>query len=111
MLFVAKTVNHKGQADEVIEFLKSDSPLAQDINKTYAVIKEVERPKYLPSEVVRKMKDEGFPTFTIAKHAELWRELDAKGPSKGYGVQIAKTWYWYEQWVEVVRTHCKRTAT
>ena len=46
IIFAQKTVNKKGQADRVIEFVKSDSELAQNINKEYAIIKEMEKPKY-----------------------------------------------------------------
>ena len=40
VLFVAKTANRKGQADEVIEFVKAGSALAKNVNKKYAIIKE-----------------------------------------------------------------------
>src|SRR5690606_19134189 len=39
VLFVAKTANRKGQADEVIEFVKADSELAKNVNQKYAIIK------------------------------------------------------------------------
>lgn len=106
ILFVPKTANRKGQADKVIEFVKADSELAQDINKTYAVIKETEKPKYLPNGIVSIMKKEGYPKFNVTAHTNFWKDNDAKNESKGYGVQIAKTWYWYEPWVEEVRKHC-----
>jgi len=48
VLFVAKTANRKGQADRVIEFVKADSSLAQNVNRAYTVIKETERPKHRP---------------------------------------------------------------
>lgn len=56
------------------------------------------------------MRDEGHTRFSITKHAELWRQLDAKNPAKGYGTLLAKTWYWYENWVNVVREHCVQNA-
>ncbi len=107
VLFVAKTANRKGQADEVIEFVKADSPLAEDVNKTYAVIKETERPKYLPKSIVELMRKEGFKRFTMASHTDLWKEMDAKNPGKGYGVEVQKAWYWYDTWVDQVRKHCQ----
>jgi len=107
ILFVPKTANRKGQADRVIEFVKSDSPLVDTVNKEYALIKETEKKKYLPKQIVDLMKEEGFPRFSIHFHTQLWRSLDAKNPSKGYGMMVAgKFWYWYERWVEVVRKHC-----
>lgn len=110
VLFVPKTANRKGQADEVIEFVKADTELASDVNKTYAVIKETERPKYLPSSVVKIMEEEGFANFSIHWHTELWKSKDAKNPGKGLGVEVGKVWYWYDSWVDVVRRHCKENA-
>jgi hypothetical protein len=110
VLFVPKLANRKGQADEVIEFVKADSELAQQVNAHYTTIKEVERPKYLPGEIVRLMKSEGFSDFSMHKHTELWRSLDAKRDGKGFGVQIANTWYWYQPWIEEVRKYCQQPA-
>ena len=110
MLFVPKTANRKGQADKVIEFIKADSELAKDANKHYAVIKETERAKYLPKQVVEKMQASGYPRFTMHSHTQLWKELDAKHASKGLGVLVVKTWYWYEPWIETVESHCAANA-
>lgn len=30
-----------------------------------------------------------------------------KNNTKGYGVQIIKTWYWYDSWLAVVSQHCR----
>lgn len=111
VIFVPKTVNHPNQADQVITFLKPDSDIAQTVNAAYAVVKETEKPKWLPSQIVRRMKEEGYPRFGMHQHTELWKSLDAKNSSKGYGVSIAKTWYWYDPWVGVVRDHCKANAS
>ena len=111
IVFVPVNVNRKGQADRVIEFIKADSPLAEGINKEYALIKETERPKYLPSEIIRLMAKDGFPRFKMGIHTHLWKTLDAKNPTKNYGVQIAKTWYWYESWLNVVREYCAKNST
>jgi len=110
VLFVPKTANRKGQADEVIEFVKADTELASDVNKTYAVIKETERPKHLPSKIVEMMKKEGYKHFNQYHHTQLWKSKDAKADGKGYGVYVERQWYWYESWVEVVREHCKGNA-
>jgi hypothetical protein len=110
VLFVAKTANRKGQADEVIEFVKADSALAADVNKAYAVIRETERPKHLPSGILKLMKQEGYNHFTMHDHTTLWQEADAKAGSKGFGVQVEKAWYWYDSWVDFVRNHCESNA-
>jgi hypothetical protein len=106
VLFVPKTANRKGQADKVIEFIKADSELAKGVNKHYAVVKETEKAKYLPKQVVEKMQASGYPRFTMHCHTQLWKDSDAKQPSKGLGVLVVKTWYWYEPWIEIVAAHC-----
>lgn len=105
-IFVPKLANHRGQADRAIEFISADSELAKEVEKQYWVQKEVERPKYLPKQVVTRMNVEGYTNFRMYRHTQLWKQMDAKNPSKGYGVKVAETWYWYERWVEVVREHC-----
>lgn len=107
VFFVAKTANRKGQADEVIEFVKPDSEIAKSANISYAMIRETERPKYLPSKIVAIMQEEGFIGFKTHLHTEFWQAQDAKNLAKGFGVQVEKTWYWYENWLERVREHCK----
>lgn len=110
MLFVPKLVGNPGHADEVIEFLKSDSELAQSVNRDYVTFKEVERPKFLPSRIVRMLRDDGFRNFTMHWHTELWHSLNAKDPSKGWGVEVGGTWYWYSSWVDQVRAHCTENS-
>lgn len=110
VLFVAKTANRKGQADQVIEFVKAESDFAQQVNQTYTVIKETERPKNLPSGVVQLMKTEGFPRFSMTAHTNLWKQMDGKNPGKGLGTHVQKTWYWYETWIEEVRKHCRENS-
>jgi len=109
ILFVAKTANRKGQADRVIEFVKSDSPLAQNVNAEYAVIKETDRAKFIPSQIVQQMKCRGFVKFSMHNHTNLWKSMDAKNPGKGLGVKVAdKNWHWYQSWVDIVLEHCRK---
>ncbi len=111
ILFVPKTANRKDQADRVIEFVKSDSQMAEALKKEYAVYKEMEKPKYLPGQIVAKMTAEGFPNFSIHYHTLLWKRLDAKNEGKGYGIRVAGIhWHWYERWVDVVRKHCQENS-
>lgn len=110
MLFVPKLVGKRGQADEVIEFLRPDSDIAQSINRDYVALKEVERPKFKPGQVVQTMQDEGYTKFSMHWHTELWKELDGRAPGKGWGVWVADTWYWYASWVDIVREHCRTYA-
>jgi hypothetical protein len=81
--------------------------LAEAINKEYFVIKETEKRKYLPKQIVELMKKEGYPKFSIHYHTLLWKSLDAKKLGNGYGTLVAdKEWHWYESWVKEVRKHC-----
>ena len=109
--FVPKMAKSRGQADKVIEFISADSPLADKVNTQYAMIKETDRNKYLPGQIVAKMREEGFAEFNMHHHTELWKSLKARDPGKGYGVWVAdKFWYWYERWVDEVRKHCRENA-
>jgi len=107
VLFVRKSANRKGQADRVFEFIDPASPLAEGLNTEYVVIKERERAKYLPKQIVDLMAEEGYGNFKIHNHTDLWKAEDARNPSKGYGAWVVGKWYWYDSWVDVVRRHCK----
>lgn len=111
-LFVPKTANHIGQADRVIEFVKENSDLAENINKEYVLIKESEKTKFLASQVVEIMKSKGYAKFTMHKHTELWKTNDAKNPTKCYGGIVAgKHWYWYQTWIKFVEEHCRNNES
>lgn len=100
LLFTKKLVNKPGQADCVVEFIDPNSELAKEIDKQYWVKKEVEKKKYRPIDVVARVKEAGFGKFRLSKeHVEMWRSEGAKNPAKGYGIEVAGQWYWYERWV------------
>ena len=107
-LFVPVVTSRRAQADKVIEFVRGDSELGKAINTEYqqAYLKEVERPKHLPGQIVELMKKEGYPRFNMFHHTQLWTQLDAKNPGKGFGVMVANSWFWYDRWVDEVRKHC-----
>ena len=103
-LFVPVVTSKEAQADEVIQFVRADSELGKALNEVF--LKKVERPKSLPGEIVRMMRNEGHDGFNMHHHTALWKEMDAKSPGKGFRVMVAKTWYWYDRWVDEVRKHC-----
>lgn len=109
ILFVEINANRKGQADRVIEFVKPDSSLKEEIDRI--LIKETEKNKYLPSNVVSIMQQEGFTKFKMYNHTTLWKSENAKDPNKHLGVLIAKTWFWYDAWLQIVRKHCQDNAS
>ncbi len=110
ILFTKKLTGKRGQADRLIEFINPESTLAKNISKEYWVQKEVEKPKYLPSEVVKIAQEAGFTNFGIQRHAKLWKKEDAKNLGKGYGTMVSKQWYWYQRWVDFVLEYL-RTIT
>lgn len=108
VLFVPKTANRKGQADQAIEFLRPDSELAKQVNKRYVLIKENEKEKFLPKKIVELAQDKGFGKFNMYAFTELWKKEDAKNPEKHLGTMVAgKTWYWYQSWLDYVLKFCE----
>lgn len=106
VIFVPKIANTKGQADRAVEFVKAGSDQAEEMNKTY--LKEVDKARYRPGNVVAKMNAAGFPKFNMTNHTDLWKALDAKNPTKGYGIETESDgWRWYERWVDAVLQHCE----
>ena len=100
-------VVNKSRGDDLqyVEVLGIGSTAPTGITPTY--LKEVEKQKYRPSDVVKKMQEEGYADFSITVHTNLWKDKDGKNSKHSYGTTIAGTWYWYEKWVnEVVRPFC-----
>lgn len=111
LLFIRKLTNKKELTDRAIEFISAESPLAKTVDHDYWVLKEVERKKYRPSDIVKIMHEEGYPRFGMHDHTQLWKRLDARNLGKGYGTEVVPgQWLWYDRWVGVVRQHCKENA-
>jgi hypothetical protein len=104
VFMVHKTANRAPGADLAVELVPPGSDIAEKFN---LALKEVEKRKYLPKEIVRMMKGEGWDRFTIDSHTKLWKRLNAQDPAKGYGaIAVGKQWCWYETWVNRVREEC-----
>lgn len=102
---VGRTANRAPGADLAVELVPPGSDVAEKFN---IALKEVEKKKYLPSEVVAQIKADGWKRFTMDSHTKLWKRLDAKNPAKGYGaIAVGNTWCWYETWLNRVREECK----
>jgi hypothetical protein len=78
--------------------------LAGEIERV--LIRETEKKKYIPSEIVRIMQQEGYPKFKMGQHTELWQTKQAKDENKHFGAKVSKTWYWYDSWLAEVRKYC-----
>ncbi|WP_315744155.1 MULTISPECIES: DUF3644 domain-containing protein [unclassified Bradyrhizobium] len=106
VFMVGRTANRAPSADLAVEIVPAGSEVAEKFN---IALKEVEKKKYLPSEIVAKIKAEGWNRFTMDGHTRLWKKLDAKNPAKGYGaIAVGKTWCWYETWLNRVREECEQ---
>jgi hypothetical protein len=108
LLFKRKLVNRPGQADRVVEFIDPHSDIAKQIDKEYWVKKEIERPKFRAKDVVEAVRQAGFTSFRVGReHLDMWKAEDAKNPTKGYGVEVQGTWYWYQTWIDRCMEICK----
>lgn len=106
VFMVHKTANRAPGADLAVELVPPGSDIAEKFN---LALKEVEKRKYLPSEIVATIKAEGWDRFTMDSHTKLWKRLDARNPAKGYGtVAVGKVWSWYETWLNRVREECQQ---
>ncbi len=95
-----------GETDEVIKFLPADSPQAQGLNTKYALIKELEKKKYLSKEIVDLMHSKGYTWFNVGEMTSFWKN---KLKSRDiYGVYVTNSqWMWYENWIPVIEKHCQ----
>jgi hypothetical protein len=102
--FTPVLANRPAGADQVIEFSKATPQQAGAI----AFVKEVDRRKYRPGQIVKMMKAEGYRRFTMQSHTDLWNVEKAKDPKLGFGSPLFGTegWGWNEKWVAHVREHC-----
>ena len=90
-----------------VEVIPIGSDISTQINGILA-LKEVEKKKYFPKQIVKLMHDEGWTRFTMHRHTEFWKRRDAKNPKKGFGaVAVGNMWCWYETWVKEVRKECE----
>jgi hypothetical protein len=62
----------------------------------------------LPLGVSGSFEKIAMEIFKIYQHTRLWQFENAKDISKGFGVIVVKTWYWYESWLNFVRNHCEQ---
>jgi Protein of unknown function (DUF3644) len=103
---IHRTANRAPGADLAVEIVPPGSEIDKKITMA---LKEVEKRKYLPTEIVSIINAEGWDLFTMDSHTKLWKRLDAKNPAKGFGaVAVGKQWCWYETWLDQIRKECRR---
>lgn len=97
---VPRLVNNRNKADQLIHYSAADSKIGM-------AVKEVERTKYRPSDIVNFAKSQGH-TLNMTTFVNFWKTLDPKRqPGKGYGVQISGQWYWYQNMLDAFLNHLK----
>ena len=102
--------NSKKTSDNFVVLSPYDNEQANQASSI--VLKKIEPLKFLPSEIVRIIKDKGFLKFRIYEHTQLVKLLKAKHGQdindRGgeYGIWIGKSWYYYENWINKVAHHC-----
>ncbi|MHA3318577.1 DUF3644 domain-containing protein [Legionella pneumophila] len=99
-----KITSKRTSADLSIEF--SDSEVDAKGERQTIFLKEREKEKFKPKQIVQIMSEEGYKKFSIHYHTKLWKSKKAK--NSNYGVKLSDgSWYWYANWVDVVREYCK----
>lgn len=93
---VPRHVNRASAADIVAELVPPGSEAADEINRV--LLREVERVKYRPGDILSKVRAAGVVGFQMHHHTAIWQRLDARNPVHNYGTTVAGTWYWYESW-------------
>lgn len=100
--YVERSVNSKCKADQVVEFIRPESAEGQEIASV--LVKESERKKYKPKDIVDLMQAEGHCNFKVYNHQLLWQAADAKNPAHKFGVELRPgDWWWYDKWLDYVR--------
>ena len=110
--FVPMVGKEAGVADLAVQIVPPGSPEGFDIEKI--ILKEVNWQRYPPAKVAAEVRDAGFTKFTkftkftMNDHIKLWKERDAKNPSKGYGCMgDYGSWVYFDRWVDEVIAYCR----
>tara|TARA_R110001606_G_scaffold12369_1_gene53995 strand:- start:36633 stop:37808 length:1176 start_codon:yes stop_codon:yes gene_type:complete len=91
--------NNPNKADQSVTFSPAGSTAE-------IAIKNVERPKYLATEIIKMMKEKGYKHFNMHYFVQLWKQHDLKNPGKGVAIQLGNSWFWYydviDKFVEIL---------
>jgi len=84
--FVPKLSGKATKADLAVEFVKPGSPEAASVERV--LLKETERNKFRPTEIVTKANAAGYPNFKIYDHTQLVDQLDARNLASDDGLEM-----------------------
>jgi len=88
-----KTINNKNKADLLVHYAPQGSAIEM-------AIREVERPKYRPSDIVRIARTAGH-NVNMRTFVQFWQSVEhSRNPERHYGVEISGQWYWYEKMLD-----------
>lgn len=108
VIFVPKIANRKGQADKVVEFVKPGSEMEKQLNHQVVMLKEKEKTKHLPEEIVKIMNSKGYSKMNMNHFTQVWKGKYKKDSNNPYGYLVAgKNWYWYDDFIPIVEKYCK----
>ncbi len=93
---VPKVVNNEKKADQAVTF----SPVGSNVE---IAIKNVERPKYRMSEVLKLLQEDGVEGVTMQKCVDAWKDNDLKNAGKGLAIELGKQWFWYQEGVDAIK--------
>ena len=99
-IYYGLVANSKSQSD-----LAGRIPVASDKEEEIKdIIRENEKPKFLPAAIVAYINKQGFLEFGMRNHTKLWQENKKlfRTQENKFGVDISGTWYWYEKWKQHV---------
>lgn len=102
IVFQGYSSSRKSDSDKTIKFVKCDGT---NVPEDVVYIKEVEKKKYYPKEIIEMMHSEGYSKFNMSSFLNLCREKNARG-NREYSVNLGGRWAWYEPWVHIVKQHC-----
>ena len=105
--FVPMAAKKPGAADIAVQIVSPGSAEADEIEKI--IFKEVNKNRYPPGRVLEKVQAAGFPNFSMHDHTMLWKKLDAKKETKGFGCpgDYKGSWVWFDRWIDEVIVSCK----
>jgi hypothetical protein len=115
VIYIRDNVNHEGQADVAYRFVDEKSSDGKEIHNV--LIKRVAKSKLPEKDIVKVVKEAGYPKFTTTAHQNFWKALwpDAKARNigaakKNYGELImGNIWLWYEDtWLPEVMEYCEK---
>lgn len=95
---IPRTVNNRNKADQLAYYSEPGSDIEM-------AIREVEREKYRPSDIVRLARGAGH-RISMTTFVNFWQSIDPnKNSGLGYGIEISGQWYWYQNMADAFLEH------